>query len=104
MSHAEILPIPIKPNEVRDFMITVVAAVNYTVDLLALHIVVGLDVFIHNRGAAALTIAIDGQPAITVLAGDSFNIDNTKFSLVVVTSAVAYDLIMAGIYVADRIR
>jgi len=85
-------------------MISVVAAVNYTVDLFDLHIVVGLDVFIHNRGAAALTIAIDGQPATTVLAGDSFNIDNTKFRLVVVTSAVAYDLIMAGIHVADRLR
>lgn len=76
-------------------------AANVAVDLYETYKVVGLDLFIHNRGAVAITFIIDEGAAITVLAGDSFFMSNTKFSLIAVTSAVNYDMMLAGVYARD---
>jgi len=57
----------------------------------------GLDVFIHNRGASSLTFAVDGGANITVNAGDAFSQNDVEFEEIIVTSAVNYDLIVAGI-------
>jgi len=56
----------------------------------------GLDIFIHNRGASSLTLSIDKTDVITIEAGDTFSWDNIKFALIEVTSTVAYDLVLAG--------
>lgn len=58
---------------------------------------VALDLFIRNRGAAALTLQVEGMPAITVDAGDVFTISNTVMGLIAVTSAVAYDFFLTGV-------
>ena len=70
---------------------------DFTIDLYQEHLVVGLDMLIHNRGAASLTVKIDESEAKTVEAGDVFGWDNTKYSLVKVVSAVAYDLVVGGV-------
>jgi len=58
---------------------------------------VALDIFIRNRGAAAITVAIDGQPVITVDPGDVFTVNDTIMNTVGVVAAVQYDLFMTGI-------
>jgi len=58
---------------------------------------VALDLFLRNRGAAAITVAIDGQPVITVDAGDVFTVNDTIMNTVGVVAAVQYDLFMTGI-------
>jgi hypothetical protein len=66
--------------------------------------VLGLDVFIHNRGAAALTISLNGQTPITVDAGDTYTVNGQKFWLVAVVSGVIYDLQIAGVRVTTLRR
>jgi len=66
--------------------------------------ILGLDAFIHNRGAAALTIAFNGQPPITVDAGDTYTINSQKFWLVAVVSGVIYDLQIAGVRITTLRR
>ena len=58
---------------------------------------VALDLFLRNRGAAAITVAIDGQPVITVDAGDVFTVNDTIMNTVDIAAAVQYDLLMTGI-------
>lgn len=83
---------------VRDFKNTQAGvAANYTFDIQNSGSALGLDLFIRNRGAAALTIATDGQGGITVDPGDVYTLNNTKFWLVEVVSAVLYDLQIFGI-------
>ena len=75
---------------------------NKTVKLYEQYRVIGLDFIIHNRGAASLTVSIDEKTAKTVLAGDCFTMNNTRFAEVAVTSAVAYDMVLAGLEI-DRL-
>ncbi len=70
---------------------------DFSVDLSRIF-VTGLDIFIHNRGASSLTVSIDVKAPITVLAGDSFGVNDVKFYMVDVVSSVAYDLVVAGKY------
>jgi len=58
---------------------------------------VALDLFIRNRGAAAITVAIDGQPVITVDAGDPFMIYDTVMKTIEVVAAVQYDFLVTGV-------
>lgn len=83
-------------NIIRDISLTVVNGLNYAFDF-GQSGSVGLDAFIINQGAAALTIAFNGGAAITVAAGAAFGWANTKYWLVEVVSAVNYDLIIAGV-------
>ena len=83
-------------NIVRDIFHTAPAAVNASFDTGNMGFL-GLDLFIRNRGAAALTIAINGQAAITVDPGDVYTFNDTKFWLVVIASAVQYDFQVFGI-------
>lgn len=86
-------------NIVRDFLQTWVNAGNLVFDIQNTGNALGLDVFIHNNGAAPLTISINGQPAITVGAGAVYAISGTKYWLITVVSAVNYDMQMAGVRV-----
>lgn len=56
-----------------------------------------LDLFIRNRGAAALTLVLDGMPPVTVDAGDVFTMNDTVQGLIQVVSAVQYDFILTGV-------
>ena len=82
---------------VRDFLFTVVNAGNYVYDAPLMGRAVGLDVYLNNQGAAAITLAINGQPAITIPAGAVYGISNTKWWMIAIVSAVNYDLQVAGV-------
>lgn len=97
MSYQIIKDIKIRPNEVRDFFQIFPETANKTIDLWQEHHVVGLDIMLHNRGAASITLTIDKQSTKTILAGDVFSWSNIKYSLVEVASTVAYDLMVAGV-------
>ncbi len=56
-----------------------------------------LDLFIRNRGAAALTLSIEGMPVITVDPGDVFRLNDTSIGLIQVVSAVLYDFFLTGV-------
>ncbi len=83
-------------NIIRDLSLTVINGGNYAFDF-GQSGAVGLDVFIINHGAAALTIGFNGGEGITVAAGAAFAWSGTKVWLVQVVSAVNYDLILAGV-------
>ena len=83
---------------IRDFLFTHDAtAVNLTFDCPATFNAMGLDLFVHNRGAAALTVAVNGQNAVTVDPGDVYTLNDFKFWFVTVTSAVIYDFQVLGV-------
>lgn len=103
MSYHKIQKIPIIPNQPRDFHQPYGGETgDKKVDLLQEHLVMGLDLFIHNRGAASLTVSIDKGSAITIEAGDSFTWANIKFALVEVTSTVLYDMVLAGVRLTKK--
>ena len=93
--------IEILPNQVRDWLETYAETGNKTVDVYTSALVVGLDIFIRNKGAAALTYSIDGKTPITVDAGDAQWMNNTKFAIITVTSDVAYDMKLAGCWIRE---
>jgi len=85
-------------NIVRDFVYTSPpGALGEVHDVPVCFAILGLDLFIRNRGAAALTIAINGQPPITVDPGDVYTFNNTMFWLVAVVSGVIYDFQIFGV-------
>jgi len=88
-------------NMVRDFKTTEAGiAVDYDFDVPNSGNAMGLDIFVRNRGAAALTVAMDGQGAITVDPGDVYWVNDVKFYLIQVVSAVLYDLQIFGIKIS----
>ena len=94
----------IPEDTIRDFLYTQPGNANQAHDLGIEMNAIGLDVFIRNRGAAALTISINGQAAITVDAGAVYTLNGVKFYLVEIVSAVQYDFQMAGIRVVTLQR
>ena len=103
---ANILDGVIVPAEtVRDFIHTLPGiAVDFVYDIQNTGNSLGLDVFIRNRGAAALTVNLNGTGAITVDPGDVYIVNNTKFWLIEVVSAVIYDLQLFGIRITTLKR
>ena len=92
-------------NMVRDFKTTEAGiAVDYLFDVPNSGNAMGLDIFVRNRGAAALTVSMDGQGAITVDPGDVYEVNNSKFYLIHVISAVLYDLQIFGIKITTLKR
>lgn len=81
---------------VRDIFITAPAAAGAVFDCGQLGFM-GLDIFIRNRGAAALTVSLNQQAAITVDPGGVYTLNNTKFWLVAIVSAVQYDFQLFGV-------
>ena len=85
-------------NIVRDFLNSQTGiAVNYVFDIQNTGNALGLDLFIRNRGAAALTVSVNGAPAVTVDPGDVYVVNNFKFWLIAIVSAVLYDLQIFGV-------
>jgi len=90
----QIEPLPVGVRDVKkDYALSANKTVNFKDDFNA----TGLDIFIHNRGASSLTFSVDGGDSITVNAGDTFSQNDIEFNEVIVTSAVDYDLKVAGI-------
>ncbi|MBA7644008.1 hypothetical protein ES703_51743 [subsurface metagenome] len=86
---------------VRDFKNTQAdLAAGYIFNCVSSGNCMGLDLFIRNRGAAALTVSTDGQGAITIDPGDVYTINNVKFYLVTIVSAGLYDLQIFGIKIS----
>ncbi len=87
-------------DAVRDMQIAEAGiAVNYAIDLANTANCLGLDLFIRNRGAAGITVSLNGGAAITVDAGDVYIVNHFKMWLVQIVSAVLYDLQIFGIRV-----
>jgi len=85
-------------NMVRDFLWTHDGtAVNSVFDVVQSFNVLALDLFVRNRGAAAITISLNGGPVVTVDPGDVYTINDFKFWLITITSAVIYDAQIFGI-------
>lgn len=96
MSFHKIRPIPIKPNEVRDFYVIDEGAAAFNLDLWYTQGVVGLDWHVFNDGGAALTVTLDGTHTVTVPANADLGMDNVKFGIIAVT-AIQHRLIIAGV-------
>ena len=79
-------------------------AAGYIFDVSSEGNALGLDIFIRNRGAAALTVSLNGTGPITVDAGDVYVSNNYKFWLVEIVSAVLYDLQIFGIKITTLKR
>ena len=98
MSSNVLEPVIVPEGLVRDFLNSPgPLAVNYTFDVPSQGSALGLDIFIRNRGAAALTVSLNGTGPVTVDPGDVYTVNNFKFWLVAVVSAVLYDLQIFGI-------
>lgn len=86
------------PGEIiRDVSATIVNGGNQNLDTFQDYGMIGMDFFIHNRGAANLTVSIKGQPAITVEAGDVYTLNGISFWLIQIVSAVNYDAQIFGV-------
>lgn len=95
----------VPPNTVRDFCNTQAGiAVNYVFDIQSTGNALGLDLYIRNRGAAALTVSKNGQPAITVDPGDVYIVNDYKMWIVNIVSAVLYDFEIYGLRITTLKR
>ena len=89
---------------VRDFLNSPgPLAANYIFDVPSQGSALGLDIFIRNRGAIALTVSLNGTGPITVDPGDVYTVNNFNFWLVEIVSFVLYDLQIFGIKI-DTLR
>lgn len=92
-------------NMVRDFVNTQAGlAANYVFDIQNTGNALGLDIYIRNRGAAALTVSKNGAPAITVDPGDVYIVNDFKMWIVNIVSAVLYDLEIYGVRITTLRR
>ena len=82
---------------VRDMLFTVVNGGNYVFDAPNMGRAVGLDIYLNNQGAAAITLSTNGQPPITINAGAVYAMSNVKWWLIAIVAAVNYDLQVAGV-------
>lgn len=90
--------ISIPDNLVRDFLFTHDGtAADVLFDTPATFNALALDVFVHNRGAAALTVSLNGGNVVTVDPGDVYTVNDFKFWLIHVASAVIYDCQIFGV-------
>ena len=83
-------------NMIRDWKFSNPVAVTQRVDSKNQEAVT-LDLFIRNRGAAALTVSIEGQGAVTVDPGDVHTVNDTVMGLIIVTATGLYDFWLTGV-------
>lgn len=91
-------------NMVRDFLFTDTFDVPMIWDINNTFNSLGLDVFVRNRGAAAVTIAFNGQSPVTIDPGDVYTINGTKIWLIDVDGSDTYDIQIFGIRIATLRR
>ena len=103
-SYKAVLIQEIPPGLARDWFNTYAETASKTVNVYEEFRVIGLDFLIHNRGAASITVSVDGKTAKTVLAGDYFGMNNTRFAEVAVTAAVDFDMVLAGNQIDELIE
>ena len=101
-------PVIVPENMVRDFIFTNPANANQTIDLPATFNCMGLDLFVRNRGAAAITVGTNvgagSALVVTVDPGDVYTLSHTKIWFVEVLAAVAYDLQITGVKISTLQR
>jgi len=102
MSGVDVKKVPVAPDEVRDYYQTHEASANKTFNPWDSDGVVGLDWACYNRGAAAVTVLIDGTHTVTVPAGEWRGFDNIKYGTIKVTASTAYTLAIAGVVKKQR--
>jgi len=91
------LDIIIRGEIIRDFHTTIINGGNQTIDTLKQFNAVGLDFYIRNTGAAALTVRLSGQAAVTVDAGDVYTLNGIQFDRIDIISVVNYDCQIFGL-------
>ena len=95
-------------NMVRDFIYTNTGNAGETDDIPATMNALGLDLFIRNRGAAAITVGINvgagSATVVTVDPGDIYTLSHTKLWFVEVVAAVTYDIQITGVKITTLIR
>ena len=92
---------------IRDFVYTSPAGtLGETHDTPQCWGIIGTDLFIRNRGAAALTIAVNGPASnvVTVDPGDVYTINDTQFTFVQIVSGDIYDFQVFGVRIATLKR
>lgn len=105
MSSNVLADVIVPDQMVRDFCNTQAGLLaDYDFDIQNSGSSLGLDLYIRNRGAAALTVAMNGMGAITVDPGDVYIVNNFKFWLINIVSAVLYDLQLFGIKITTLKR
>lgn len=91
-------------NVIRDWsMVFPGGIVNVNVDTL-LEGAIGLDIYINNLGAAALTVNWDGQGAITVPVGAALARSGAIFRILQIITAVACDVVISGVKIESLRR
>lgn len=89
---------------IRDWsMVFPGGAVNVNVDTL-LEGAIGLDIYVNNLGAAALTVNWDGQGAIAVPVGGALARSGAIFRILQVLTAVACDVVVSGVKIESLRR
>jgi hypothetical protein len=83
-------------NLIRDLSFVVVNGGNVVFDMSTLG-GVGLDWFLNNNGAAAITVSWNGLPAVTIAAGAALAMSSTRYWIINIVAAVNYDLVVAGV-------
>lgn len=83
-------------NIIRDWKYSEPSNANQILDA-GLSEAVALDLFIRNRGAAAITVSIEGMTAETVDPGDVFTVNNTIMGRINIVAAVQYDFLVTGV-------
>ena len=91
-------------NIIRDFLFTVVNGGNFAYDCPITGRAIGLDIFLNNQGAAAITLSINGQPPITIPAGAMYAMSSTKWWLIAIVAAVNYDLQVSGVRITTLMK
>ena len=88
-------------NMVRDFIYTNTGNAGEVNDLPGSMNMMGLDLFVRNRGAAAITVGINvgagSAIVVTVDPGDVYTMSHTKMWFVEVAAAVTYDIQITGV-------
>ena len=77
--------------------------VNVNVDTL-LEGAIGLDIYVNNLGAAAITVNWDGQGAITVPAGAAMARSGAIFRILQILTAVVVDVVISGVKISSLRR
>jgi hypothetical protein len=89
----------IPENMVRDFSLSLSTNVSTVRDVVQLGRAIGLDFFIRNRGAAGLTVSRDGQPAITVDAGDVYRFNDVRYGRINIVATDTFDAEWFGVLI-----
>ena len=97
MSYQKVKLIRVAPNAVRDWFYIHEGTADHIVDVYREFRAVGLDWHLWNRGAASITVTLEGTYAITIPANTDRGFDNVKFSLISIAATDSFTLVLTGV-------